>query len=66
VCYLLVPFKTILHSVDMIHKHVFLSGMSDTASTKHLESRMEIIPGQNICIIPLWAEVSLAGKIDPG
>ena len=41
--YPLVPFKIILYCADMVRKRVFLSGMSDTALTKHLESRMEII-----------------------
>jgi hypothetical protein len=41
--YPLVPFEINLHSADMIRKRGFLSGMSDTASIRHLESRMEII-----------------------
>jgi hypothetical protein len=41
--YPLVPFKIILYSADMVRKRVFLSGMSDTALTKHFESRIEII-----------------------
>jgi hypothetical protein len=40
--YPLMPFKKILYSADVVRKRVFLSGMSDTALTKHIESRMEI------------------------